>query len=117
MKKNIWDYSFQEIPQAYYEAWMEHAKAKANREMIDESKKSVLSKIMWEVNIPEWMKDTESYRERIARCSDEYREYLKVLQNTVQTESEWNYRTNSLKMAFEWYRSMNALEKEKTKIL
>lgn len=115
--KNISDYAFQEIPEEYYKTWKEHAIAKANREMLDESKKSVLAKAMSEVLIPEWLKDSESYRERVARQGNWYKEYLEWYQKSIQIELELKYKLDALNMLFEYYRSINALEKSKTKIL
>lgn len=115
--KNIGDYSFSELPQAYYEAGKKYAKSRAKYEMLDESKKSVLAKLMSEVIIPEWLKDSESYRERIARQSDEYKNYLLWVAQWRQEESELKYEVDSLNMLFDYYRSMNALEKAKTNIL
>lgn len=115
--KKIGDYAFQEIPESFYEAGKKHAIAKANREMLDESRKSVLAKEMSLVEIPEWLKDSESYRERIARQSDGYKKYLEWYQASIQKELELKYELDSLSMLFDYYRSMNALEKAKTNIL
>lgn len=116
-EKNIWDYRFEEIPEAYYKIGKEYAIARANYEMLDESRKSVLSSEMSKVEIPEWLKDSESYRDRIARQSNWYREFLKWYQKSIQTQLEKKYELDSLNMLFETYRSLNSLEKAKTKIL
>ena len=117
MKKNIWDYRFEEIPQAYYEVWKDYAILRANYEMLDESKKSVIASEMSKVEIPEWLKDSESYRERIARQSTGYKKFISWYQSAIQLQLEKKYELDSLNMLFEFYRSTNSLEKSKTKIL
>lgn len=115
--KDINSIRFEEIPYEYSLLWKSHSIAIANREMMEESKKSVLAKLMSQVIIPEWLKDSESYRERIARQSKEYKDFLKNWQTSIQQEAEKKHSLNSLNMLFEYYRSTNSLEKAKTKIL
>ena len=102
---------FDELPKAYLETWKKYAIARANREMLEESKKSVLAS---EASKYEW---SEATRERLARKSEEYRKYLLWLQKALQTELELKYELDSLNMQFEYQRSMNALRKAETKIL
>lgn len=93
------NYKFEELASQYYEKWKKHAIAKANYEMLDESKKSVLATEASKYD------GSEAYRERMARKSKEYWEFLKWWQKALQLELELRHELNAIKMQFEYYRS------------
>ena len=101
---------FQYIPQEVYRVGKLHAKAKAEFEMLSESKKSVLAT---EASKHEW---SEATKERLARSSDIYRNYLVSVANARQKELEYKYELDSLTMWFEYMRSLNSLKKAEMNI-
>ncbi len=102
---------FWELAYMLYEKWKEYSFARANREMLDNSKKSVLAK---EWSQYEW---SEAYRERMAYKSDAYKVWLKWYQDALQKELELKYLIDSLNMQHEYYRSMNSVKKKEMNIL
>ncbi len=103
--------NFWEISHELYRVGKNYASAKANSEMLSESKHSVLAT---QASKHQW---SEAERNRIARCSDAYREYLKWVQQARQKELELKYELDSLNMDFEYQRSMNSLKKKEMNIL
>jgi len=97
---------FEEIPAEIQRVWKLYAVAKANYEMMDESKKSVLAV---EASEFQW---SEAFKDRKARCSDKFREYLKWVQAARQKELEYKYEIDWLQALFEYYRSCNSLKKK-----
>jgi lysine/ornithine N-monooxygenase len=79
--------------------------------MLSESRKSVIAKIASE---QVW---SEATRERIARASLEYKEYLNWARQARQKELEFKYEIDSLNMDFEYQRSMNSVKKKEMNIL
>ena len=102
---------FWQISHELYRVGKEYSSAKAKWEMLSESRKSVLAKIASE---QDWSEDT---RERIARSSTEFKEYLLWVQQARQKELELKYELDSLTMHFEYLRSMNSLKKKEANIL
>ncbi len=98
--------TFEHIPEEIQRVWKLYAIAKANFEMLDESKKSVLAIEASKA------KGSEAARNREARCTDTFREYLKWVQSARQTELEYKYQIDWLQMKFEYYRSLNSLKKK-----
>ena len=102
---------FNELHNELYKNWKEYAKAKANWEMLHESKKSVISK---KASQFEW---SEATRERKARASKEYANYLVWVAKARQVELELKYKIDSLNMQFEYCRSINSVKKREMNIL
>jgi len=73
--------------------------------MLAESRKSVLAKIASNVT------GSEATRERVARASEEFKQYLAGVTAARQKELELKYELDALQMQFEYCRSMNALRK------
>lgn len=96
------DIKFEMIASEYYKQGKLHAIAKANVEMLEESKKSVLAS---EASKYDW---SEAYRDRMARQSEAYKTYLKGWQEAIQKELELKYLLDALRMQFEYERSMNS---------
>lgn len=93
---------FDMIASEYYKQGKLHAIAKANVEMLEESKKSVLA------SEASKYEGSEAYRERMARQSESYKKFLKGWQEAIQKELELKYTLDSLRMQFEYERSMNS---------
>ena len=102
---------FWQISHELYRVGKEYASAKAKSEMLAESRKSVIAKI---ASQQEW---SEATRERIARASNEYKEYLAGARQARQKELELKYEIDSLNMDFEYRRSMNSVKKKEMNIL
>ncbi len=102
---------FWEISHELYRLGKEFASAKAKSEMLNESKKSVIASIASE---HEW---SEATKERIARASDKFKEYLAWVQQARKKELELKYAIDSLNMDFEYRRSMNSIKKREMNIL
>ena len=102
---------FWQISHELYRVWKEYASAKAKSEMLSESKKSVIANI---ASKHEW---TEAKRDRVARASKEYKEYLAWVQQARQKELELKYELDALNMSFEYQRSMNSIKKKEMNIL
>lgn len=102
---------FEEIPTQILEVWKRYATARANYEMLDESKKSILavcaSKYEW----------TEATKERMARQDDDFRNYLKWVQEARILELSLKYELDSLDKQFEYFRSMNSLKKKEIDLI
>ncbi len=101
----------QKIYDELYSVGKEYAKAKANYSMLSESKKSVLAK---EASQHEW---SEATKTRIALTSKIYKEYLLSVQVAEQQTLELKYKLDSLNMKFEFWRSMNSVNKKSMNIL
>lgn len=93
---------FEDIPLEVEKVWKQWAIAKWNREMLDESRKSVLASEASNYD------GSEAYRERMARCSKKYKEFLKWWQAAIQKELELKTKLTSLEMQFQYYQAMNA---------
>lgn len=102
---------FSHISHKLYEVWKEYASAKAKYEMLAESKKSVIAKLASK------KEGSEATREREARSSKEYANYLLWVQKARQKELELKYEIDSLVMSFEYERSMNSVKKKEMNIL
>ncbi|MCP4523355.1 MAG: hypothetical protein GY828_03985 [Candidatus Gracilibacteria bacterium] len=102
---------FGQISQELYRVGKEYAQAKAKSEMLAESRKSVIAKIASE------QEGSEATKERIARASPEYKEYLHGARGSRQRELELKYELDSLQMSFEYERSMNSLKKKEINML
>lgn len=102
---------FWQISHKLYEVWKSYASAKARSEMLAESRKSVIASIASE---QEW---SEATRERIARSSDKYKEYLAWAQQARQLELELKFEIDSLVMQFEYMRSINSVKKKEMNLL
>lgn len=102
---NINEIPFEQLPSKLYEYGMKYAKAKAKKEMLDDSKKSVLAK---EASQHEW---SEATKTRIALTSVDYKEYLHWYQQAIQEELELKFTLNAIEMRFEYCRSMNSRQK------
>ena len=102
---------FWQISHELYKVGKNYASAKANSEMLSESKHSVLAS---EASKHSW---SEAEKNRIARCSDWYRDYLKWVQQARQKELELKFELDALNMDFEYQRSMNSLRKKEMNIL
>ncbi len=89
----------------------EYAKAKAKYEMLDESKKSVLAT---QASLHDW---SEAYRERMARQSKAYKDYLVWVAQARQEELELKYEIDSIVMHFEYYRTQEASKRAEIKLL
>ena len=70
--------------------------------MMWESKHSVLAK---EASLHTW---SEAEKNRIARCSDDYKKYLAWVQEARQIELEYKYEIDSLNAQFAYFQAMNA---------
>jgi hypothetical protein len=79
--------------------------------MLAESRKSVIASI---ASKQEW---SEATRERIARSSEDYKEYLAWAQKARQLELELKYELDALNMDFEYRRSMNSVKKKEINLL
>lgn len=95
---------FEMIASEYLRVWKLHAVAKWNAVMLDESKKSVLATEASKHD------GSEAFRDRMARQSKAYKDFLKWWQQAIQKELELRHELTSLQMAFDYYRS-----KESTK--
>lgn len=102
---------FWDISHELYRVWKEYASAKAKSEMLAESRKSVIAKIASE------KEGSEATRERLARASTDYKEYLHWAREARQKELELKYELDSLNMDFEYQRSMNSLKKREINLL
>jgi len=102
---------FNELAHQLYEKGKEYASVRAKSEMLSESKKSVIASIASKY---EW---SEATKERIARASDKFKEYLWQVQQVRQMELELKYEIDSITMQFEYYRSMNSVRKKEANIL
>lgn len=89
----------------------EYAIAKANYEMLSESKKSVIAKIASDQS--EW---SEATRERLARKDDRFKEYLFWVMASRQKELELKYEIDALDKEFMYYQAMNANSRTQMKI-
>ena len=107
---NINEIPFEELPSKLYEYGMNYAKAKAKKEMLDDSKKSVLAK---EASNHQ---GSEATKNRIALTSDVYKEYLHWYQQAIQEELELKYTLNAIEMRFEYCRSMNSRKKAEMRL-
>ena len=103
--------NFWEISDSVSQVWWQYAKATAKWEMLSESKKSVIAKLASDV---EW---SEALRERIARASEEYKNYLFWVQQARQSMLELKYKLDSLHMDFDYKRSMNSVRKKEMETL
>ena len=99
----IW---FEEIPHEIQKVGKLYAVAKANADMLEESKKSVLAS---EASQYDW---SEAYRERMARKSVKYKDFLKWWQQSKQKELELKYELIALQAQFDYFRSMNSVKKK-----
>ena len=102
---------FKEIPKAYLDVSKKYAIAKANSDMLDESKHSVLAT---EASIHD---GSEAMRNRQARKSDKYKNYLVAVQQAKQIELELKHELISLQMEFDYYRSKQSTERAKMNLL
>lgn len=102
---------FDEIPQKIAEVGKKYAVARANWEMLDESKKSILAT---SASKYEW---TEATKERMARQDDDFRNYLKWVQEARIVELSLKYELDSLDKQFEYYRSINSLKKKEIDLI
>lgn len=102
---------FKELPKLYLEAWKQYSVARANHKMLEESRKSVLAK---EQSQYEW---SEATRERLARQSEIYKEFLKGYRDAIQKELELKYILDSLQMEFDYCRSVNSLKKKEIDLI
>jgi len=98
--------NFENIPWEIERVWHQYAQAKANSEMLSESKHSILA---MEASKHE---GSEAERNRIARCSDAYKKYLKWVQEARSKELTLKATMDSLDKQFEYCRSMNSLKKK-----
>lgn len=96
---------FSMLAQEYLEIGKKHAIAKANVEMLWESRKSVLAV---EASKHDW---SEAYRERMARQSKAYWEFLIWWQNAIQKELELKHTLYAIQMNFEYYRSIESTKR------
>lgn len=103
--------TFKDLPKQYLEAWKLYSVAKAKSKMLEESRKSVLAK---ESSKHEW---SEATRERKARQSDTYKEFLHWYQEAIQKELELKYTLDSLSMQFDYERSVCSLKKKEIDLL
>ena len=102
---------FWQISHELYRVGKSYASAKAKSEMLAESRKSVIAKIASSKD------GSEAKRERLARSSEEYKEYLNWARQARQNELELKYELDSLNMDFEYQRSMNSVKKKEMNIL
>jgi len=103
---------FWQISTELYRVWKEYASAKAKSEMLSESKKSVIASIASKTEAK-----SEATRERVARASDEFKQYLYGVQQARQKELELKYELDSLNMDFEYQRSMNSIKKKEINLI
>ena len=102
---------YYEIPNKIYKIWKEYAKAKAKYEMLSESRKSLLASLASKFD------GSEATKDRLARSSNEFKEFLYWLQQARQYELELKYKLDSLTMHFEYFRSMNSLKKKEMELI
>ncbi len=108
---NINDIKFQDLAQSKIDYGSDYAQKQAYFEMLDESKKSVLASIS---STFEWAEVT---RERQARCSDEFKQYLAKVQKARIEAINSKMIIDAIDMRFEWCRSVNSRAKKEMDLL
>jgi len=93
---------FDQIPDEVQREGEIYANYTANWEMLDESKKSMLA------SCANKYEGSEATRERLARIDPDFKEYLIKVQKVRVLQLKSKCTLDSLKMQFEYYRSMNA---------
>ena len=102
---------FWQLAQQLYEKGKEYAGATAKWEMLAESRKSLIAKLSSNEE------GSEATRERLARSSDEYKQYLAWVRVARQRQLELKYEVDSIVMQFDYYRSTNSMKKKEMQIL
>ena len=110
-KMDINSITFKDLPSAYLEEAKRYAQAKANSEMLEESKKSVIA------TDASTYEGSEALRERKARSSQSYKDYLKIAQQAKQTELELRHTLIALTMKFDYCRAMQSTERAKMNLI
>ena len=91
--------------QSLKDTWRSYAKAKAKYEMLDESKKSVIATEASKYD------GSEAYRERMARKSDAYKDYLVWVCQARQKELELRFKIDSINMEFDYWRTQESTKR------
>jgi len=106
---------FQDIPDLYASVASQNAlslaKAKIAKDKLKQKLAALTAKIMAEEDIP------TSRAEAKARASTEYLQFLTDCQGELEKAEIAKAEMKSLEMAFEYYRTKNATERAKMKLL